>query len=119
MNAADRKQTEALRRIQKRLAATELSDMRVVLRTPEGRRTLWRFLTHCSVFASIYDSSSKIYANAARQDVGHFILASINEADESAFLLMMKEAKDGEKRVAAETASVLLTAENEAKSEDQ
>ncbi len=72
----------------------ELNDLRVILKLPEGRRIIWRLLGHCSVFESIWDPSSRIHKNAGRQDVGHFILGEVTEADDESLLKMMKEAKD-------------------------
>lgn len=94
VNAADPRQVEALRTVERRDAAAKLRAWRTVLALPEGRLLLWELLEHCSVFASVYDSSSKIYANAARQDVGHYVMARIGEADEAKLLQMMREASE-------------------------
>jgi hypothetical protein len=71
----------------------ELADLRSVLKTPAGRRVLWRILCHCKTFISIWEPSAKIHWNAGRQDVGHFVIQEIESADQEALLTMMREAK--------------------------
>lgn len=75
---------------------TELNDLRTILSSKEGRRILWRFLSHAGVFNSIWDNSARIHYNAGKQDFGHFIQSEIVEADQEAYFLMMKEAKEAE-----------------------
>lgn len=66
-----------------------------ILKSQAGRRMLWRFLSHCRVFESVFSIDQLVMAaNSGKQDIGHFILAEIVKADEDAFLLMMKEAKE-------------------------
>jgi hypothetical protein len=36
-----------------------------------------------------------IHHNSGKQDVGHFIMADITQADDMAFIKMMREAKEG------------------------
>lgn len=73
--------------------AQELEDFRTILKTTEGRRFIWRLLSHCKVFGSIWSPSASIHYLAGKQDVGHFVLSEITEADENFLLKMMKEAK--------------------------
>lgn len=87
---ADGKKKESLSR------RDELDDIRFILSTKNGRRVLWRLLTHCNVFGSVWHPSALIHHNSGRQDVGHFIMAEITEASPDAFLTMMKENKEGE-----------------------
>lgn len=95
-NAADEGQVSSAKGREKRLRERELNDMRHLLQTIQGRRFLWRFMGHCKVFESIWESSAKIHHNAGMQDVGHFVMAEICAANEDAFLQMMKESKQGE-----------------------
>lgn len=75
----------------------ELDDLRSVLKTDAGRRVIWRLLTKCRTFESVFEQSSKIYYNAGAQDLGHFIMSEIVEANEDFLLIMMKEAKANSK----------------------
>lgn len=92
-NAADRSQVGVARRQQERLALQQANDLREVLSSQAGRRFVFRLLEHCSVFSSINTGSSQIYANAGRQDVGHFIMAIVEQVDGEALFAMMREAK--------------------------
>ena len=93
-NAADPEQVEKAAKKVGLARENELADLKAVLAMPQGRRLLWRLLTHCSVFESIWHPSALIHANAGRQDVGHFIMAEITEANEDALFQMMKENKE-------------------------
>lgn len=92
-NAADEVELHKAGETEKRRKFLEQDDMQAILKTPQGRRVLWRFISHCKVFESIYHSSSIIHYNAGKQDVGHYILSEITNADESALLKMMQESK--------------------------
>lgn len=75
----------------------ELNDLRTVLGNESGRRLVWRLLEECKTFGSVWENSAKIHYNAGRQDLGHFIMAEIVEADENLLFKLMKENKKGEK----------------------
>ena len=92
-NAADHKQVKEATKKEKSKRHCELKDLALVLREPYGRRVLWRLLSKCQTFGSIWEPSAKIHYNAGQQDLGHFIMAEIEEADQDALFLMMKEAK--------------------------
>ena len=96
-NAADPKQVERAGHKQRYNRKMELEDVRDILETPAGRRTFWRYLTECRVFGSVFNNSgSMTYFNEGRRDVGLKIMADITEANDEAYLLMMREAKDRE-----------------------
>jgi len=116
-NAADAKQVEAERTVDRRDARAKLRAWTVVLNTPEGRLLLWELLEHCSVFASIWDSSSKIHANAGRQDVGHYVMARIGEADETKLFLMMTEASDAKRALKNDRQALRQQVKREAEDE--
>jgi hypothetical protein len=92
-NAADEKQVKAAKDKELRGRELEMQDMANVLATPSGRRLVWRLLKHCRVFETIWHNSALIHYNAGMQDVGHFILAEINDADPDSLLRMIKENK--------------------------
>lgn len=75
----------------------EMRDLADVLSTASGRRFVWRVLIHCKSFESIWEQSARIHYNAGIQDVGHFLMTEIVEADEDSLMLMMKENKKREK----------------------
>lgn len=89
-NAADEEQVSKARKTEKQKHELELADMRKLLGFPEGRRVLWKYLSACGVFNSIFEQSSKIYYNAGQQDLGHRIMADIVEADSNALIEMMR-----------------------------
>lgn len=97
-NAADRQQVERAGRRDKDKAENVRNAWREIVKSPAGRVVLWDLLEHCSVFKSIWHPSALIHANAGRQDVGHHVLAKINDADPEAIFTMMKEAKLAEQR---------------------
>ena len=92
-NAADPQQVKRAGELEERSRERELNDLRVVLQSREGRRTVWRLLEKCRAFESVFEASAKIYYNAGRQDVGHYLMAEVVEADEEALFLMMRENK--------------------------
>lgn len=104
-NAADPKQVERARRVTRDVRALELADLRAVLAEVEGRRTIWRFLTHCGVFESVFSTTVQVYANAGRQDVGHYLMAEIEAADPEALFTMMREHRQRQQRDNASAAA--------------
>lgn len=74
----------------------ELDDIKKVLKTKYGRDFVWKILTHCNVFGSIWVPSAKIHYNSGKQDLGHYLMAEIMEADEQLFFKMMKENNEKE-----------------------
>jgi len=108
-NAADVKQVKHAGRKDQERRQLEIAALREILKLPAGRLVLWNVLTHCKVFESIWHPSALIHANAGRQDVGHWLLAEIAEADEDVIVLMMREARVAKKRDQAEREAVQQT----------
>lgn len=113
-NAADPEQVKRGGRKEKDARDRELHDLRAVLATEPGRRVLWRVLWHCGVFASVYDEGPLIYKNAGRQDVGHFLMAEIEAADDEAIFRLMVEARRREKRTDTENEASRIVATEDA-----
>jgi len=90
-NAASEKQVKEAAGKENRLRERELNEMRVILSTKEGRRFLWRLMGKCKTFNSIYESSAKIHYNSGQQDIGHYLLAEIDQADPEMFFKMRNE----------------------------
>lgn len=93
-NAADENQVKSARNKTDREREQQIADLKFLLSTAQGRRYLWRLLEHCHVFGSIWRPSAEIHHLSGKQDVGHFVLAEITEANADSFLTMMKEAKE-------------------------
>lgn len=111
-NAADPEQVKRAGRKTRDARDGELADLRAVLATESGRRVLWRLLEHCQVFTSIYAEGAQIYANAGRQDVGHFVIAAIEAADPEGVFKLMVEARRREKRDAADNEASRIAAQD-------
>lgn len=91
-NAASPKQVEGARKRVRNRAREKRDDMRAILAMPEGRRFLWRLLGQCKVYESVFDREATVMAfRSGAQDVGHFVLAEIVEAQPDAYLQMMIE----------------------------
>ena len=95
-NAASERQVKKAKDKELSKRDLELNDLRSVLELPEGRRVMWRLMEHCRVFGSIWESSAKIHYKSGQQDIGHFIMAEIVDANEKYLFEMMKENKKGE-----------------------
>ena len=92
-NAANPQAVHSHAELEKRGRQQELTDLRSVLKTAEGRRFVWRIMGHCKVFGSIWNQSAMIHYLAGKQDVGHFLLSEVTAADEDSLFLMMKESR--------------------------
>lgn len=92
-NAADEGQVKTAAEKEKRGRERDLDDLYFVTSDVRGRRAMWRILSYCGTFKSIWEPSAKIHYNSGQQDVGHFLLDSLMEASEENYLLMAREAK--------------------------
>lgn len=98
-NAADHKQVKNAARKEKQVRELELSDLAVVLNSPEGRRVMWRLLGYCRVFAEVFaDNPTQMAFNCGGRNVGLFLMNEITATDETAYFLMMREAHERERR---------------------
>lgn len=97
-NAADKKQVGTAAKREKLRREQELADLRALLELPEARRFLWRLMAHCKTFGSVFSDARELTTyNAGRQDVGHFVMSEIVEADQAKLLVMMTESAAREK----------------------
>ena len=90
-NAGDEAQVSAAKKKERFTRNDEIDDIRAVLSTRNGRRFLWRVISHCGPFKSVWSNSAAIHYNSGKADVGNFLMAEISDADKEAFFLMMKE----------------------------
>lgn len=72
----------------------EISDLKFVLSTPQGRRLLWRYLEFAGVYEqSAHASGSWTYFNEGRRSVGLKLLAEITAHDPESYFKMILENK--------------------------
>jgi hypothetical protein len=77
-----------------------LSDIREVCKTTSGRKILWNIMGKCKFAQNIGAMRREdTERNVGKQEVGHWILDQIIEADENLFFKMMVESKEGEYNV--------------------
>lgn len=93
MNAANPKEVKEAELKEKRGRARELEDVRFLLSTIQGRRFFWRYLGLCGLFRTSWEPSAKIHFNEGLRSASLMMLSDITEANEDAFLAMMKESK--------------------------
>lgn len=101
-NAADPEQVSRAGRREHRRDDLRLDLYRAVLHSAAGRAVFWDLLTLAGVYRSIYAADGRIHYNAGRQDFGHEVIATLLAADEDAYLLMEREARQLAKRDAVE-----------------
>lgn len=93
-NLADAKDIQDAENKEQALRLQQMNDIKTVLDSISGRRLMWRILEKCKTFNSVYDSDGLLMANkAGKQDIGHFLMAEIVEADENLLLRLMKNKK--------------------------
>lgn len=90
-NAASTKQVGDAKKKEKSLRDSQQNDLRVVLNSDSGRRVLWRIMSECGTFNSIWHPSAAIHYNSGKQDLGHWLMGEITETDEESLFKMMKE----------------------------
>lgn len=72
--------------------AHELAELKAVLGTEHGRRVIWRFLQFCGVHQTVLRADPlEMAAAAGRQNVGHYVMAEVEAADDQALFVMMRE----------------------------
>ena len=84
------KQKEELARKQ------ELNDIRTVLSNASGQRLIWKLLDRCGAFRTVFNSDSlNMSYLCGQQDLGHFLMAEIQQADGNLLYKLMKENNKG------------------------
>jgi hypothetical protein len=73
------------------LRSNELSDLKTVMLTPEGRRFMWRFLSEANIFGPCYTGNSETFYREGRREFAlryfNDLLASCHEL----YLIMVRE----------------------------
>ena len=83
-NASDPGQVQAAKQRQTLRRDREMDDLRAVVASPAGERFLRRVLEHVGTFRSVWSPSAAIHFQAGQQDVGHWLMGEIGEADADA-----------------------------------
>jgi hypothetical protein len=70
----------------------ELSDIRFILKSPEGRRFYWRVMSTAGVFVRSYtgDTNSTMF-NEGKRELGNFLFSELFEAKPEAFAQLQQE----------------------------
>ena len=70
----------------------ELSDIRTVLKTPEGRRFYWRVMSHAGVFVLSYtcEVNSTMF-NEGKREIGNWLFKELFDANPNIYTQMSQE----------------------------
>jgi hypothetical protein len=68
-------------------------DISWIMSTIQGRRFVWRMLSHCGVYRGHEGDSEQVMKQEGRRQAGLFLLGIISDASEDHVFDMMKEAK--------------------------
>ena len=96
-NAADEQQVSNAKQKEKLQRERELNDLRFILSTDQGRRTMWRYLELCGVYKSSFTGSSETFFLEGQRNIGLKIIADIMESDPEAYIKMQKTNKENNK----------------------
>ncbi len=69
----------------------QITDLKKILATIEGRRFFWRYLSLAGVFHSSFTGNNTTFFNEGKREIGLKLLADLNEAVPQAFVLMQTE----------------------------
>lgn len=96
-NVADENEVKRAKSKEKLARDSELNDIRYLLQSQQGRRFLWRLMGFCGLHEDpSHQRGDMTHQNIGRGNVARFLLAEIVEANDEAYLQMMREAKQGE-----------------------
>ena len=94
-NAADKDQVKEAEQDEVNLLEEQRNDIVTVLNLEEGRRLIWRILSECKIFNSVKKFDNEhTYMAIGSQDLGHWLMAEVVNADENLLFNMMKENMD-------------------------
>ena len=98
-NTSDRQQVKRAGRVEQRRHERILNSVRETMQSPASRLLFWHLLDEFSVYHSVFDHSGSImYFNEGQRNAGLRIRALLLEADEAAYELMEREARERAKR---------------------
>ena len=77
---------------QKRRKAHELSDLKAILKTPQGRRFIWRLWNKCGIYRNPFTpNANQTGYNSGRMSIGQEVLIDVMQANVSAFAQIQQE----------------------------
>ena len=84
-------------RVEEDLQRQRRQDVEMMLSTKNGRRFLWRMLTHCGIYQDIHnDDARETERLLGRRSVGLWLMQVLGDIDQDKLFLMMKEAKEAQ-----------------------
>lgn len=92
-NAADPIEIKRKGKEEKLNSSIEIADTRFILSTQQGRRFIWKYLTHAGIFTTSFTGNSTTFFNEGKRDVGLKLLADVMEASPESYVSMMRESK--------------------------
>ena len=99
-NASSEKQVKEAASMERHTRDQDVEDLRKVLNTAEGRSVVWRILSKCKTFETIWHPSAAIHYNSGQQDIGHWLMSEVAETGPECLMILMKENyKQGELNV--------------------
>lgn len=91
-NLSDEKQVARAEEKEERRKETFKEDLKSILKTPQGRRVMWNYISLCGLFRSTFsENSGLMYFAAGQKNIGAKIIDDIVKTDPETFMLMMKE----------------------------
>lgn len=107
---------EDLVAFQQQRQARRLSQIRehtkTLLATYGGRWVLWEIIADCGVFKASMETSGKVYMYQGMRNIGLKIMDRVTDADDEAFLMMMREAKQREQKAQDEDQALMMDEED-------
>lgn len=79
---------------EKEKIAQDRSDVEWVTSTEQGRRFLWKVLSHCGVYHDFNGAQEDMLKQIGKRQVGLYLLGIISDASEDRIFEMMREAKN-------------------------
>jgi hypothetical protein len=78
---------------------TEESDLKWLVSTKRGRRIVWRLLEQAGVFRMSFNTNALQMAfSEGMRNYGNRTLAALQDVSPDSFVMMMKEAKENDRR---------------------
>jgi hypothetical protein len=106
-NAADARQVREAKKKERLQLERHIADVRLVAKTPAGKRLLWEYMDQCDVFAEISGAMEWVYFDEGRRAMGLMLLRDLIAAAPEVLVELMSEgmARDNrEKQQAQENA---------------
>lgn len=69
----------------------ELDDLRMVAKTEQGRRMLWKIMAEAGIFKNPFTGNSQTFYNCGLMKIGQTVLRDLMELDPDLFAQMQRE----------------------------